>query len=150
MLKRFLKNEKGLTLVELLAVVVILGIIAGIAVPAIGGIISKTEKDAVHASAVQVLNAAKIYVASEGIKDSSTGKAIATRTYTQADLDFKALLDNPPTSFSITITKDTTNNAYTYTNISVADTYKGTGTKEWTDADALLKGDYDKTGTKTP
>lgn len=34
--KKLLKNEKGLTLVELLAVIVILAIIAAIAVPAIG------------------------------------------------------------------------------------------------------------------
>ena len=36
-LQKRLKNEKGLTLVELLAVIVILGIIAAIAVPSIGG-----------------------------------------------------------------------------------------------------------------
>ena len=33
-----LKNEKGLTLIELLAVIVILGIIAAIAIPRIGGL----------------------------------------------------------------------------------------------------------------
>ena len=38
-LQKRLNNEKGLTLVELLAVIVILGIIAAIAVPSIGGII---------------------------------------------------------------------------------------------------------------
>ena len=37
-MKALLKNEKGLTLIELLAVIVILGIIAAIAVPSIGGI----------------------------------------------------------------------------------------------------------------
>lgn len=40
------KNEKGITLVELLAVIVILGIIAAIAVPAIGGMISKSRVNA--------------------------------------------------------------------------------------------------------
>jgi type IV pilus assembly protein PilA len=39
MLKRIIKNERGLTLIELLAVVVILGIISAIAVPSIGGLI---------------------------------------------------------------------------------------------------------------
>ena len=38
-MKKQLNNEKGLTLIELLAVIVILAIIAAIAVPAIGNII---------------------------------------------------------------------------------------------------------------
>ncbi len=42
-LQKRLNNEKGLTLVELLAVIVILGIIAAIAVPSIGGIIENSE-----------------------------------------------------------------------------------------------------------
>jgi type IV pilus assembly protein PilA len=70
MLKKFLKNDKGLTLVELLAVIVILGIIAAIAVPSIGNIIEKSRADAVKAEGIQVLNAAKLYVASEGVPDA--------------------------------------------------------------------------------
>lgn len=35
-IKKLLKNQKGFTLVELLAVIVILGIIAAIAIPSIG------------------------------------------------------------------------------------------------------------------
>lgn len=64
MLKRMrkqLKNEKGLTLVELLAVIVILGIIAAIAVPAIGNIIENSRYNAVKADALNVLNAAQLY-----------------------------------------------------------------------------------------
>ncbi len=44
MLKRFIRNEKGLTLIELLAVIVILGIIAAIAIPSIGAIIDNSKK----------------------------------------------------------------------------------------------------------
>ncbi|WP_370223401.1 type II secretion system protein [Cytobacillus sp.] len=61
-LRNRLKNQKGLTLIELLAVIVILGIIAAIAVPSIGGLINKTKDDAKVAEAVQIVNAAKLYI----------------------------------------------------------------------------------------
>jgi type IV pilus assembly protein PilA len=80
MLKKFLKNDKGLTLVELLAVIVILGIIAAIAVPSIGNIIEKSRADAVKAEGIQVLNAAKLYVAAEG-NSKTTLKADDLKEY---------------------------------------------------------------------
>jgi type IV pilus assembly protein PilA len=43
---KLLKNQAGLTLVELLAVIVILGVIAAIAVPAIGGVIASSKVNA--------------------------------------------------------------------------------------------------------
>lgn len=55
-----LKNEKGLTLIELLAVIVILAIIAAIAVPAIGSIISNSKDSAKLAAASNILAGAKI------------------------------------------------------------------------------------------
>ncbi|AQX53598.1 type II secretion system protein [Priestia flexa] len=70
MMKKFLKNEKGLTLIELLAVIVILGIIAAIAIPSIGGIIQKSREDAVKADALQILNSAKVYVSSNGVTET--------------------------------------------------------------------------------
>ncbi|WP_342559661.1 type II secretion system protein [Psychrobacillus sp. FSL W7-1457] len=60
-MKHLLKNQKGLTLVELLAVIVILAIVSAIAVPAIGGIIENSRYSAVKADATNVLNAAKMY-----------------------------------------------------------------------------------------
>ncbi|HJV17667.1 MAG TPA: type II secretion system protein [Bacillales bacterium] len=60
-LKKRLKNQRGMTLVELLAVIVILGIISAIAVPSFGGLIDKTKKDANVAEAIQIINSAKLY-----------------------------------------------------------------------------------------
>lgn len=67
-----LKDERGLTLVELLVVVVILGIIAAIAVVAIGGIIENSKKDAMVADAKQMVSAAKLYTASNPLGSGAT------------------------------------------------------------------------------
>lgn len=67
-----LKDERGLTLVELLVVVVILGIIAAIAVVAIGGIIENSRKDAMVADAKQMVSAAKLYTASNPLAKDAT------------------------------------------------------------------------------
>lgn len=56
-----MRNNKGVTLVELLVVIVVMGIIAGFAIPAVGGIISNANKDAVLNDAIQIENAARLY-----------------------------------------------------------------------------------------
>jgi type IV pilus assembly protein PilA len=71
-LKKKMKDQRGLTLIELLAVIVILGIIAAIAIPSIGNIIQKSKVDAVKADAVNVLNAGKIYLAAVGQDNDGT------------------------------------------------------------------------------
>lgn len=60
-----LKNERGLTLVELLAVIVILAIVAAIAFVMIGNIMENSKKDAAISDALQVINSAKLYEATE-------------------------------------------------------------------------------------
>ncbi len=71
-LQKRLNNEKGLTLVELLAVIVILGIIAAIAVPSIGNIIQNTREKAVVADAQNVFAAANIYFTDKGSANGDT------------------------------------------------------------------------------
>jgi prepilin-type N-terminal cleavage/methylation domain-containing protein len=60
-------NSKGFTLVELLAVLVILGILAGIAIPSVFHLIEKAEADACHASTAEIERMYETYLAIESI-----------------------------------------------------------------------------------
>lgn len=80
---KILKNRRGVTLVELLAVVVILGIIAAIAVPTIGGLIKRQEARAAETSFDAIVEAAKSYATSDAVfslKDLVDGEFVDVKT----------------------------------------------------------------------
>ena len=64
-----LKNKRGVTLVELLAVIVIMGIIAAIAIPTIGNLIENQRQNAAEAEWTSVLDAARLYGADLEVGD---------------------------------------------------------------------------------
>ena len=72
--KRFklFANQKGMTLTELLAVIVILGIIAAIAIPSVNSIVSNTRKNTHIENARQLVSAAMRKVYNESINESKT------------------------------------------------------------------------------
>lgn len=61
-MKYVLRNEDGMTMIELLATVVILAIIAGIGVVAIGNVIQNSREDAMVSNVQQAMNAANMYL----------------------------------------------------------------------------------------
>ncbi|WP_276210358.1 prepilin-type N-terminal cleavage/methylation domain-containing protein [Heyndrickxia coagulans] len=96
--RKLLKNQKGFTLIELLAVIVILAIIAAIAIPAINTIIKHSKISAIKSDAVQVINAAKLYVSSNSVPEGGEIK--------QADID-KYLDDEVNlTKYSVTVSEN--------------------------------------------
>lgn len=113
-----LKDERGLTLVELLVVVVILGIIAAIAVVAIGGIIENSKKDAMVADAKQMVSAAKLYVASNEVADGKVIRFVGTKGSGEEDGSnmIEAMKDPFGATYTngvVLVNKDS-NNKYTY------------------------------------
>lgn len=60
-----MKNKKGFTLVELLAVIVVLGIVMGIAAVAITNVLDSTRKNAFVSNAKQYIEGAKSLVEAE-------------------------------------------------------------------------------------
>ncbi|MHA6251460.1 type II secretion system protein [Oceanobacillus sp. CAU 1775] len=77
-MENFKKDERGLTLVELLAVVVILAIVGLIAFVSIGNVIDNSKKDAHIANATQMISAAELYEASGNSIDDLTSPVNAT------------------------------------------------------------------------
>lgn len=82
-----LKDQRGLTLIELLAVFVILGIIAAIAVVAIGNIMENSKLNAIKADAIQTINAANLYKADTG-KLPANFKALKDSGYIESGMDW--------------------------------------------------------------
>jgi len=74
-----LKNERGLTLVELLAVIVILAIIAAIAAVAIGNVINNSKDKAILSDAVTIIDGAKIAVMDDEGEKSEDGKTVTLK-----------------------------------------------------------------------
>jgi len=74
-----LGNNKGFTLVELLAVIVVLAIVMGIAAVAITNVLDSTRKNAYVASAKQFIAGAKSLVNAEEVEIMLGGTGVTTK-----------------------------------------------------------------------
>lgn len=106
-IKQIMNKEEGFTLVELLAVIVILGIILAIAIPSIGGVINRAEGNANEAEEALVIDAARLYFTTE----SNPGNTVTvTELVTAGYLEERG----DDTIQTGTVTRTTTGNASTY------------------------------------
>lgn len=111
-LQKKLKDQKGMTLIELLAVIVIIAIIAAIAIPAIGSLIDNSRNGAVKSDYQNALAAANIYFTEKNATENATvtvevlaGKVNDTDGTKVSYLDDKGSLDD-----KVIITKKTGGN----------------------------------------
>ena len=96
------RNKKGFTLIELLAVIVILAIIALIATPIIVGVINDAKKNAFQDTGYGIMEAGKLYYASQFHNDNFNGK---TFDFSQ-NIDELKLSGEKPGGGFFTIDKD--------------------------------------------
>ncbi|MFC4711869.1 prepilin-type N-terminal cleavage/methylation domain-containing protein [Planococcus dechangensis] len=127
-MQKKLKDQKGMTLIELLAVIVIIAIIAAIAIPAIGNIIENSRYSAVKSDATNVISAANIY-----FTDNSAETSVDTET-----LISEGFLDSPG-KLSSAKDKTVVNNANPLT-ITTADPVIYSGAKTLTLTGATVNG----------
>lgn len=110
-MKKLIKNQKGMTLIELLAVLVIIAIVALIAIPAIGNIINNSHDKAIISSASNILNGAKI------AKSDGACEFNATKPCDKTNID--DYVEGAEGSYSVTY--DSTKKEYTITYEKLAD-----------------------------
>ncbi len=83
-----LRNKKGITLIELIVVIVLLGIIAAITIPTVGNLISAQQAKADEATYDLVLYSARLYAV---VEEPST-----SATFSLADVIAAGFLDENP------------------------------------------------------
>ncbi|WP_368646306.1 competence type IV pilus major pilin ComGC [Alkalibacterium putridalgicola] len=108
-IKQMMQKEEGFTLVELLAVIVILGVIVAIAIPSIGNVISNAEKSSSEAEWALIEDAGRLYDIEVGMKATTEG---GTPSVAVSELIEKGFLDlreedtENPTATDGTVTKE--------------------------------------------
>ena len=123
-------NNKGVTLIELLIVIVVLGIIAAFSIPAVGNVITNAEKDSVVEDARAIESAARIYCGSRtctteelaGITFNVLAIEVFDETlYVETDgedpTDPVAVYNAGTGEWTVTLTADPTNGTYGFVGV---------------------------------
>ncbi|MDE4083815.1 prepilin-type N-terminal cleavage/methylation domain-containing protein [Planococcus maritimus] len=141
-LQKKLKDQKGMTLIELLAVIVIIAIIAAIAIPAISNLIQNSREDALVADAQNVLSAATLYFAENG--DETEVGWDGTTTAGSNELEDYLEDTGNITEFSVAKDNGTTPTTITFSGDAGSETFSDvSATKVELDAGRSSLGDAD-------
>ncbi|MGL5295812.1 MAG: pilus assembly FimT family protein [Culicoidibacterales bacterium] len=151
-----MKNQKGITLVELLAVMVIVGIIAAISIPAIGNLIENTRKDAYIATGKNLQESARL-VASQNAEACSTTCTIDFDSTQEKDaIDGRTYIENMDAGYvagtaTVTVTNTSGNLKYETVLTGTGDkTYKLSGEEKdamkWT-RDMVVRANFVEDGS---
>ena len=71
-----MRNNKGFTLVEILAMLVVLGILMAVAIPNISGILNNNRKNGYKSDATRMVDTAKMKVAKGNVKKPAKNKCV--------------------------------------------------------------------------
>ena len=119
MLKMFMKNKKGFTLVELMVVVVIIGILTAIAVPVYRSVEGNAREQAVDATVRTLNGAVSVYMTDMLTKGNTPDTAITTGTdataAAQALVDGGFLQEVPGNIDGVSFVGDTANPLFSNT-----------------------------------
>ena len=124
------RNKKGLTLIELLAVVLIIGIIAAIAVPAVSNAIEKSKKNSDMSTQVLIKEAATRYALDNTIP--AAGKTITLTNLQDAGYLNKVKFNNGIYTVN-SISFSVVTGANTGDNIKITISGPGDGTNAFVD-----------------
>lgn len=114
---KLMKNQKGMTLIELMAVVVILGILAAVAGTAIMNSFDKSKTNADATSVKVIQEAAQRYVMDKNPADTALTDITIQKLVDEGYLESvpKSQVDGAKPNFKLTVSRDSNSKKYTFT-----------------------------------
>ena len=101
LLRRIRRSNKGFTLVELLIVVAIIGVLAGVGMPRVTGLIGHGETEAKAAELATVQTAVDAHMAASGSSTITARAEANAAVIADADnVDFESYLRSLPTTYT--------------------------------------------------
>ncbi|PUU89395.1 MAG: hypothetical protein CI947_1701 [Halanaerobium sp.] len=118
-IRNLFKHEEGFTLIELLVVIAVLGILAAIAIPRLGGVSDKAELAEVESYAGTLRSAQEMYyaeISNYSEFDTSTGLSGTVDEYIDSALPTGWTVESSGAdSYTMTLTKNKNNKDYIVT-----------------------------------